>query len=86
TAPQPVSQKVFMRELRRAVGMPVGLPATESMVRFGAKWILKTDPELALYGRYLKSERLEREGFRFQFSSLREAMEDLIRNGRRRDV
>ncbi len=44
SAPHPVPQVEFMRELRRAVGMPIGLPATEWMVRLGARWLLRTDP------------------------------------------
>ena len=35
TAPNPVSQRVFMREMRRAVGIPVGLPAFVWMVNSG---------------------------------------------------
>jgi uncharacterized protein (TIGR01777 family) len=36
SAPNPVSQKEFMRTLRRALGMPIGLPAFSWMVRIGA--------------------------------------------------
>jgi hypothetical protein len=78
SAPNPVSQVEFMRTLRRAVGMPIGLPATESMVRIGAKWLLRTDPELALYGRYVTSRRLSEEGFEFSFPMLASALEDLL--------
>ena len=68
-----------MRELRRAVGMPIGLPAFAWMVRFGAKCLLNTDPELILYGRYAVSKRLQDEGFVFRFPELRSAFEDLLR-------
>ena len=61
SSPSPVSQVDFMRELRRAVGMPIGLPATSWMVRVGARVLLRTDPELALYGRYVVSTRLKGE-------------------------
>jgi uncharacterized protein (TIGR01777 family) len=81
SSPHPVSQKVFMRELRRAVGMPIGLPAYTWMVRFGARWLLRTDPELALYGRYVISERLRAERFEFRFPQLREALSDLFSRG-----
>ena len=37
SAPNPVSQVEFMRELRRAVGIPFGLPAFSWMVRIGSK-------------------------------------------------
>jgi uncharacterized protein (TIGR01777 family) len=78
TAPNPVSQLEFMRELRRAMHIPIALPATAWMVRLGAPLLLRTDPELALYGRYLKSSRLETEGFQFRFPELRAALTDLI--------
>jgi uncharacterized protein len=45
----------------------------------GAKFIFKTDPELALYGRYVKSERLEKEGFTFKFPELEMALVDLLK-------
>lgn len=48
SAPNPVSQIEFIRELRRAVGMPIGVPASSWMVRIGARLLLRTDPELAL--------------------------------------
>ncbi|SVC78903.1 uncharacterized protein METZ01_LOCUS331757, partial [marine metagenome] len=39
TAPNPVSYDEFMRTLRRAIRMPIGLPAAEWMVRFGAHYL-----------------------------------------------
>ena len=78
SSPAPVSQVEFMRELRRAVGMPLGLPATTGMVNFGARFILRTDPELALYGRYVVSKRLSEEGFAFQFPELGPALRNLL--------
>jgi len=78
SSPHPVSQQEFMKTLRYVVGMPIGLPAFEWMVRLGAKWLLRTDPELALYGRYVVSQRLADEGFEFQFGELREALRELL--------
>lgn len=77
TVPNPVSQIEFMRELRRALHVPIGLPAFAWMVRIGAPLIMRTDPELALYGRYLVSARLRDEGFEFRFPNLRDALADL---------
>jgi hypothetical protein len=77
TAPNPVSQRMFMRELRRAVGMPIGMPAFPWMVRIAAP-VLGTDPELALYGRYLVSRRLREMPFEFKFPDLHEALVDLL--------
>jgi len=82
SAPHPVSQREFMRELRQAVGMPLGLPAFPWMVRLGARWLLQTDPELVLYGRYVVSSRLNEAGFGFQFPNLRGALDDLLAHRR----
>jgi uncharacterized protein (TIGR01777 family) len=79
SAPHPVSQVEFMRELRRAVRMPIGLPAASWMVRIAARLLLRTDPELALYGRYVISRRLEEEGFKFHRPQLCEALQELLR-------
>lgn len=78
TAPNPVPQHEFMRTLRQTLRMPIGLPAFAWMVRVGAPLLLRTDPELALYGRYLVSRRLADEGFSWQFPDLRAALADLL--------
>lgn len=85
SAPNPVSQVQFMRELRRAVRMPIGLPAFRWMVRLGARYLLRTDPELALYGRYVVSRRLEEAGFKFHHPELRGALQEVLlrRDGNR---
>jgi uncharacterized protein len=80
SSPHPVSNRVFMRELRAAVGMPISLPAYPWMVRLAAPWLLRTDPDLALYGRYVVSQRLAEEGFEFRFPHLKEALIDLLRS------
>lgn len=77
SAPNPVSQVDFMRTLRKVIRMPIGLPAFEWMVRIGAPLFLRTDPELALYGRYVVSKRLDDEGFVFQFPDLESTLKDL---------
>ncbi len=77
SAPHPVAQVEFMRTLRRAIGMPIGLPAFEWMVRIGAPLLMRTDPELALYGRFVVPTRLLEAGFEFAYPSLREALADL---------
>lgn len=77
TAPNPVSNAEFMCELRRAVHAPFGLPAMAWMVRLGAPVMLRSDPELALYGRYCVSRRLKEEGFEFLFPDVGPALRDL---------
>ena len=82
SSPNPVAQEIFMRTLRRAVGMPIGLPAFSWMVRIGAPLLMRTDPDLALYGRYVVSKRLHDEHFEFRFPELSEALFDLLNRKR----
>jgi hypothetical protein len=79
SSPNPVSQREFMKTLRRVVGMPIGLPAFSWMVRIGAPLLMRTDPELALYGRSVVSKRLQQEGFEFTFPILENALRDLLK-------
>jgi len=79
SAPMPVSQAEFMRTLRKVIGMPIGLPAFAWMVRWGAPLLFRTDPELALYGRYVVSQRLAELGFEFQFPDLKSALNHIYR-------
>jgi uncharacterized protein len=82
TAPNPVSNEEFMCELRRALRMPIGLPAAGWMIRVAARLAMKTDPELALYGRFCVSRRLREEGFEFAFPELGPALDDILFNSR----
>ncbi|EDL57622.1 TIGR01777 family oxidoreductase [Gimesia maris] len=77
TAPKPVSNAEFMRALRKSLKRPIGLPAANWMVRIGAPLLMRTDPELALYGRYCVSRRLREEGFEFSYSDLESALRDI---------
>jgi uncharacterized protein (TIGR01777 family) len=82
SAPHPVDNRSFMRLLRRAVPwpkVPLALPATEWMVRLAAPLLLRTDPEIALYGRFVVSRRLAEEGFEFRYPELPAALEACFR-------
>ncbi|MEW4454449.1 DUF1731 domain-containing protein [Bremerella sp. JC817] len=78
SSPNPVPQVEFMRGLREAVRMPIGLPAFRWMVQIGTPWLLNTDPELALLGRYVIPQRLLNDGFSFQFPEVKSALADLL--------
>ncbi|TWU54340.1 Epimerase family protein [Rubripirellula tenax] len=77
SSPHPESQATFMRTLRKVIGIPIGLPAFEWMVRIGAPIFMRTDPELVLYGRYVIPKRLMDDGFEFEFANLEPALRNL---------
>lgn len=76
-APGPVTNKEFMAELRRAMKMPVGLPAAAWMTEIGA-FFLRTETELILKSRWVLPQRLMDAGFEFQFPDLKSALADLF--------
>jgi uncharacterized protein (TIGR01777 family) len=78
TAPSPVSQADFMATLRRTIGIPFGLPSPSWAVRFGARWLLDTDPELVLEGRYILPTRLQAMGHVFRYPELSQALAALL--------
>ncbi|MFD4638901.1 epimerase [Lentzea sp. NPDC058436] len=80
-APDPLPQRKFMRELRKAWKMPVGLPATSWMAEIGA-FALRTDTELLLKSRRVMPGRLLEAGFEFHFPKWREAAQNLAERRR----
>ena len=76
-APNPLPYADFMRTLRRAAGMPIGLPATEWMLKLGAV-VMRTDVELILKSRRVIATRLMNDGFRFTFPEWEAAATDLV--------
>jgi uncharacterized protein (TIGR01777 family) len=78
TGPAPVTNAEFMRELRRAVGRPWSAPAPAFMVRLGARWIMRTDADLALTGQRCMPRRFLAQGFRFRFNDLPATLHDLF--------
>lgn len=82
-APQPLPNRDFMRILRQAWGIPLGLPSTNWMLEIGA-FLLRTETELILKSRRVVPTRLSQTGFTFQFSEWIEAAPDLCARWRER--
>ncbi|MGW2425961.1 TIGR01777 family oxidoreductase [Streptomyces sp. NPDC001709] len=80
-APGPLPQRDFMRALRGAWGVPVGLPATRWMAELGA-FALRTDTELLLKSRRVVPGRLLGAGFDFAYPEWQQAAVDLARRAR----
>jgi uncharacterized protein (TIGR01777 family) len=77
TSPNPLPNRDFMAALRRASGVPVGLPATAWMLEIGA-FFLRTETELILKSRRVVPRRLVDAGFGFQVPDWNTAATDLV--------
>lgn len=75
-APQPLPYRDFMRDLRTAWGIRIGLPATRWMIEIGTR-LMGTESELVLKSRRVVPARLVESGFEFEYSNWPEAACDL---------
>ena len=80
-SPNPVPNAEFMRTLREAWGMPIGLPATRWMLEIGAI-LMRTETELILKSRRVVPGRLLEAGFAFDYPEWPAAAADLCRRMR----
>jgi uncharacterized protein len=77
-APNPFPNSEFMRAIRSAWGIGLGLPVTRLMLEVGA-FFMRTETELVLKSRRVVPGRLQQAGFIFQFPQWAEAAVDLVR-------
>lgn len=75
-SPNPLPNADFMRELRHALGVRVGLPATRWMLELGAIG-MRTETELILKSRRVVPGKLCEGGFTFQFPHWADAAKEL---------
>jgi NAD dependent epimerase/dehydratase family enzyme len=80
-APNPLPNADFMRALREAWGVRIGLPATKWMLEIGT-FLMRTESELVLKSRRVVPRRLLDAGFTFDFPTWPEAARDLVRQWR----
>jgi uncharacterized protein len=81
-APNPLPNADFMRALREAWGIQIGLPATKWMLELGC-FVLRSETELILKSRRVVPARLLQGGFEFHHPSWPEAARDLCAEWRR---
>jgi NAD dependent epimerase/dehydratase family enzyme len=84
SSPNPLPNKEFMRVVREAWGMPIGLPAMKWMLEIGA-FLMRSETELILKSRRVVPKRLTDSGFEFEFPTWEAAAADLCRRRRRLD-
>ncbi|WP_158738261.1 TIGR01777 family oxidoreductase [Alteribacillus sp. YIM 98480] len=78
TGPQPVTNKEFMKTLRKVLNKGWAPPAPTPLVWAGAYVVMGTEPSLALTGRNALPQKLIDEGFTFQYNNLKTALSDLL--------
>jgi NAD dependent epimerase/dehydratase family enzyme len=81
-APNPLPNREMMRILRKAMRVPIGLPATAWMLEVGA-FALRTETELIIKSRRVAPGRLLASGFEFRFPEFGGAVHEL--SGRERN-
>jgi uncharacterized protein (TIGR01777 family) len=82
-SPEPLPNREFMQIVRKAWGMPIGLPAAKWMLELGA-FLMRSETELILKSRRVVPKRLTDSGFEFHFPTWEAAAADLCR--RRRQI
>jgi uncharacterized protein (TIGR01777 family) len=75
-APEPLANREFMRDLREAWGVCLGLPSPAWLLEIGA-FFLRTESELVLKSRRVVPGRLLAAGFRFDHPAWPEAAREL---------
>ena len=75
-SPNPLPNREFMRELRHACGISLGLPATKWMLEIGAIF-MRTETELLLKSRRVVPTRLLESGFTFEYAKWIDAVREL---------
>jgi len=76
SSPEPLPQAAFMKVLRLAAGVRIGLPTPRWQLDLGT-WLLRSESELVLKSRRVLPGRLVESGFQFQFPGWQAAAEDL---------
>jgi uncharacterized protein (TIGR01777 family) len=77
SAPNPVTNAVFMKTLQKAVGVNFGLPHFKFLLEIGA-FLIRTETELVLKSRYVLPTRLTKLGFKFTYNRVEDALENLV--------
>jgi uncharacterized protein (TIGR01777 family) len=80
-APHPLPNADFMRALREAWGIRLGLPASAWMLEIGT-WLLRSETELVLKSRRVVPGRFVEQGFAFEFPTWPETARNLCRRWR----
>lgn len=78
SAPQPVTNRELMDNLRKTMNVKFGLPSPKWMLELGAV-VIKTETELILKSRWVIPDRIVKAGYKFNFATLDTALQQILR-------
>ncbi|MFT4523315.1 MAG: hypothetical protein ACI8ZN_002268 [Bacteroidia bacterium] len=73
SAPYPINNQHFMREIRKANRISFGLPTPTWLLKIGA-FFIRTEAELLLKSRWVIPQRLLDAGFNFKYPTIEDAL------------
>lgn len=76
-APVAVKNMELMKVMRKAYGIPFGLPCPQWLLEIGVR-LIGTETELVLKSRWVSPGRLLDNGFTFQFAEIKPAVHDIL--------
>lgn len=77
TAPIPVRNASFMKSVRKAVHMPLGIPAPAFGIRMGAV-LLGIESDIILKSLYVLPAKLDQAGFQFRYPDIDSALAEIV--------
>ncbi|WP_338763514.1 TIGR01777 family oxidoreductase [Bernardetia sp. ABR2-2B] len=77
SSPNPVKNKELMQIFREKIKMPFGIPTPKFLLEIGA-FMIRTETELLLKSRWVIPQRLQDEGFEFEYPRLEKAIEESL--------
>ena len=75
-APEVLSNKTFMATFAQQVGSLIKIPPPKFLIKVGS-FLLRTEAELVLKSRWIKSTKLSEQGFQFKFPDLKGCLANL---------
>ena len=77
TAPEPITNKHFMKTLRSVLKIPFGINMSQILLEIGA-FFGRTETELILKSRYVVPAKLQDSGYEFKYPSIQQAIKQLV--------
>ncbi len=77
SSPNPQPNKIFMKTLRKVMGIPFGMPQPVWLLELGARMI-QTETELILKSRRVVPSALLKAGYQFAYPDLENALKEIL--------